>query len=103
MGRRFKYRERMMIENSMFYMNFEASSEQQEACIEKIKEAGSDDVNPIYLLKKPIIDKKADYDYKDAFVVLMPKHKMIFINLKSFRKILLRTWVIFLRNMILLG
>lgn len=80
MGRRFKYRERMMIENSMFYMNFEASSEQQEACIEKIKEAGSDDVNPIYLLKKPIIDKKADYDYKDAFVVLMPKHKMIFIN-----------------------
>lgn len=76
----FKYRERMMIENSMFYMNFEASSEQQESCIEKIKEAGSDDVNPIYLLKKPIIDKKADYDYKDAFVVLMPKHKMIFIN-----------------------
>ena len=45
MGRRFKYRERMMIENSMFYMNFEASSEQQEACIEKIKEAGSDDVD----------------------------------------------------------
>ena len=69
-----------MIENSMFYMNFEASSEQQEACIEKIKEAGSDDVNPIYLL-----------------ILVM---KMI---LKSFRKILLRTWVIFLRNMILLG
>ena len=80
MGRRFKYRERMMIENSMFYMNFEASSEQQEACIEKIKEAGSDEVNPIYLL-----------------ILVM---KMI---LKSFRKILLRTWVIFLRNMILLG
>lgn len=52
-----------MIENSMFYMNFEASSEQQEACIEKIKEAGSDDVNPIYLLKKPIIDKRQIYDY----------------------------------------
>ena len=69
-----------MIENSMFYMDFEISSEQQRECIEKIKEAGSDDVNPIYLLKKPIIDKKADYAYKDAFVVLMPKHKMIFIN-----------------------
>ena len=37
-------------------------------------------MNPIYLLKKPIIDKKADYDYQDAFVVLMPRHKMIFIN-----------------------
>ena len=38
-----------MIENSMFYMDFEISSEQQRECIEKIKEAGSDDVNPIYL------------------------------------------------------
>ena len=58
MGRRFKYRERMMIENSMFYMDFEISSEQQRECIEKIKEAGADDVNPIYLLKKPIMIKR---------------------------------------------
>ena len=50
----------------MFYMDFEISSEQQRECIEKIKEADN--------------DKKADYAYKDAFVVLMPKHKMIFIN-----------------------
>lgn len=28
-----------MIENSMFYMDFEISSEQQRECIEKIKEA----------------------------------------------------------------
>ena len=27
-----------MIENSMFYMDFEISSEQQRECIEKIKE-----------------------------------------------------------------
>ena len=47
-----------MIENSMFYMDFEISSEQQRECIEKMKEAGSDDVNPIYLLKKPIMIKR---------------------------------------------
>ena len=68
-----------MIENSMFYMDFEISSEQQRECIEKIKEAGSDDVNPIYLLKKPIMIKR-QIMLIDAFVVLMPKHKMIFIN-----------------------
>lgn len=70
-----------MIENSMFYMNFEVSSDSQKRCVEQIKRIGLDDImNPIYLLKKPIIDKKADYDYEDAFVVLMPRHKMIFIN-----------------------
>lgn len=70
-----------MIENSMFYMNFEVSSDSQKRCVEAIKRIGLEDImNPIYLLKKPIIDKKADYDYQDAFVVLMPKHKMIFIN-----------------------
>ena len=70
-----------MIENSMLYMNFEVSSDSQKRCVEEIKRIGLDDImNPIYLLKKPIIDKKADYDYQDAFVVLMPRHKMIFIN-----------------------
>ena len=70
-----------MIENSMFYMNFEVSSDSQKRCVEEIKRIGLDDImNPIYLLKKPIIDKKADYDYQDAFVVLMPRHKIIFIN-----------------------
>ena len=69
-----------MIENSMFYMNFEPSSENQKKCVEAIKKAKSDDMNPIYLLKKPIIDKKVDYAYQDAFMILMPRHKMIFVN-----------------------
>lgn len=69
-----------MIENSMFYMNFEASSDVQRECVEAIKKINLDDMSPIYLLKKPIIDKKADYTYQDAFVILMPKHKIIFIN-----------------------
>lgn len=69
-----------MIENSMFYMNFEASTESQKRCVDAIKEKGSNDMTPIYLLKKPIIDKKADYEYQDAFVILMPKHRMIFVN-----------------------
>lgn len=69
-----------MIENSMFYMNFEVSSDSQQSCVDIIRRMRLDDMNPIYLLKKPIIDKKADYDYQDAFVILMPSHKMIFIN-----------------------
>ena len=69
-----------MIDNSMFYMNFEASTDSQKQCVDTIKRTSSDDMTPIYLLKKPIIDKKADYEYQDSFVILMPKHKMIFVN-----------------------
>lgn len=48
-----------MIENSMFYMNFEVSSDSQKRCVEEIKRIGLDDImNPIYLLKKPIIDNR---------------------------------------------
>ena len=43
----------MMIENSMFYINFEVSSDSQKRCVEEIKRIGLDDImNPIYLLKK---------------------------------------------------
>lgn len=47
-----------MIENSMFYMNFEASSDNQKRCVEEIKRIGLDDImNPIYLLANAIIKR----------------------------------------------
>ena len=33
-----------MIENSMFYMNFEVSSDSQKRCVEEIKRIGLDDM-----------------------------------------------------------
>lgn len=66
-----------MIENSMFYMNFETSSDSQKRCVEAIRRMGLDDImNPIYLLKKPIIDKKADYDYQDACPSVSPLRRI---------------------------
>lgn len=69
-----------MMENSMFYVNFEASSSNQQTCMDAIRKIQFDDLNPVYLLKKPIIDKKVDYSYQNAFVILMSKHKIIFVN-----------------------
>lgn len=40
-----------MVDNSMFYMNFEASSDSQKRCVEEIKRIELDGMNPIYLLK----------------------------------------------------
>lgn len=47
-----------MIDSSMFYMNFEITSEAQRQCVNEIKNLNWDDINPIYVLRKPIIDKK---------------------------------------------
>lgn len=69
-----------MIDNSMLYINFENGSEFQNSFVDSVREIEFDDMNPIYLLKKPIIDKKVDYEYQDAIVLLMPKHKLLFIN-----------------------
>lgn len=69
-----------MIDNSMFYMNFETEDEMQVDFINSVKRIGFDGMSPLYLLKKPIIEKKADYDYQDGIVILMPKHKLIFVN-----------------------
>jgi len=68
------------MENSMFYKNFEATSTDQTACIKVIQEMEIDASCPIYLLKKPIADKKTDYSYRDAFLLLIPGYKMLFIN-----------------------
>lgn len=69
-----------MIDNSMFYMNFDDGDDIQKGFITKLKTIGFDNMNPMYLLKKPIIDKKADYKYKDAIVLLMPKHRILFFD-----------------------
>lgn len=69
-----------IMEKSMFYTNFEPSSNQQASCIKAIQEAKVYTLNPIYLLKKPISEKKIDYNYQDAFLFLIPGHKMAFID-----------------------
>lgn len=69
-----------MIDSSMFYMNFEITSEAQRQCVNEIKNLNWDDINPIYVLRKPIIDKKTDYEYDEAFAILVSKHKIVFVN-----------------------
>lgn len=69
-----------MIDSSMFYMNFEITSEAQRQCVNEIKNFNWDDINPIYVLRKPIIDKKTDYEYDEAFAILVSKHKIVFVN-----------------------
>lgn len=67
------------MDNSLFYINFEPNDEQREF-IDQVKAVTTDNINPIYVIKKPIIEKKTDYDYEKAFVILIPRHKIMFYD-----------------------
>lgn len=36
--------------------------------------------NPVYVLKTPLSDKKYVYGYEKAVVILVPKHKILFLD-----------------------
>lgn len=67
------------MDNSLFYMNFEPDDEQRDF-IDQVKEKTTDSINPIYIIKKPIIEKITNYEYENAFVILVPKHKIMFVD-----------------------
>lgn len=67
------------MDNSLFYINFEPDDEQR-AYIEQVKAVTTDNIDPFYVVRKPVIEKKNDYEYEGAFVILVPKHKMMFFD-----------------------
>ena len=68
-----------IMDNSLFYMNFEPS-EEQKSFIESIKETAIDNINPVYVIRKPITEKQTTYENESYFVVMMPKHKLMFFD-----------------------
>lgn len=35
---------------------------------------------PVYIINRPLTDRRYNYNIKNAFIILMPKHKLIFVN-----------------------
>ena len=65
--------------NSLFYTNIENKEgvEKIFTTLEKYAEKGT---NPVYIINKPLEEKNASYDYEQAIVVLIPKHKIMFFD-----------------------
>ena len=68
------------MDSSLFYLNFQPNDEDQKNFINMIKESTLDEVNPVYVIRRPIIEKKTEYEYENAFAVLVPKHKIMFFD-----------------------
>ena len=67
----------------LFYCNFEAKNDAEKRCLEMIKLNAEKNNAPIFVLKRPVIEKKSLYNYDDAFVLMTAEHKFIFINFNN--------------------
>lgn len=64
--------------NSLFYTNLE-NKEGIETLFKNLEDYSRNGINPVYIINKPL-EEKNGYGYEKAVVVLIPKHKIIFIN-----------------------
>lgn len=65
--------------NSLFYTNIE-NRDGIERIFEKLEEYAEKGINPVYIINKPLEEKNVSYGYEKGLVVLIPKHKIMFIN-----------------------
>jgi len=69
------------MDNSLFFCDF-SDSDDTNALVDNLKEYSAENSKQMYLLRAPLGEGEADnrYDYEKAAVLLVPKHKLCFIN-----------------------
>jgi len=65
--------------NSQFYTNIDEKSGIEKLFTE-LEEYAEKEINPVYIINKPLGEKKVVYGYEKGIVVLIPRHKIIFVN-----------------------
>lgn len=68
------------MDDNLFFCNIDKNSEISEF-IEEMKQYSTENSTPVYIIKKPLVAQvKMDYDYDEAVVILIPRHKIIIAN-----------------------
>ncbi len=65
--------------NGLFYTNIE-NTDGIDDMMKKLESYAEHGTNPVYIINRPLEEKNVSYNYEKAVVVLIPKHKIIFIN-----------------------
>ena len=68
--------------SSFFYLQAEKNQKNHEF-IDSISNYCEDNKTQAYLINHPLGDNKYSYEYKDAVVLLIPKHKIVFVNFSN--------------------
>lgn len=69
----------MTMRNEFFYTSVERNSQNSDF-IEMVNKFSEETNTQVYILDKPLGEKKYNYDYTESLVLLIPKYKIIFIN-----------------------
>ena len=70
-----------MSDKSLFYKGLETATEIDDFFDElKAYAEENESGNSVYILNRPLGDKKYSYEYEKAAVILIPGHKMLFID-----------------------
>ncbi|MDE6844590.1 MAG: endonuclease, partial [Lachnospiraceae bacterium] len=64
--------------NSLFYTNLE-NRDEIESLFESLERYAENGISPVYIIDRPL-EEKNSYNYEKAVVILIPKHKIIFVN-----------------------
>jgi superfamily I DNA and RNA helicase len=78
--------------NSSYFFLQADRKESHEDFFSTLKQYAENKKQQIYIIDKPLSDNKYSYEYKDAVVLLNPKHKILFINFDSSKKIDFNTY-----------
>jgi len=65
--------------SSFFYMSIE-EDDNNHAIVESARNYADENLEQVYIVNKPLGDNKYSYQFSSGFVLLVPKHKMLFIN-----------------------
>jgi len=68
--------------SSFFYLQTEKNA-QNHSLINSFESYSEEQRQQLYIIDSPLGDSKYQYDYKDAFVLLAPNHKISFINISD--------------------
>lgn len=70
-----------MSDKSLFYKGFETPTEIDDFFDELKEYAEANEAgNSVYILNRPLGDKKYSYEYEKAVLILIPKHKLLFLD-----------------------
>lgn len=70
-----------MEDKGLFYKGFDSETPIDDFILLLEKYAiSSDKGNPVYIVKNPLGNKKYEYDYDEAVVILIPNYKILFLN-----------------------
>ncbi|MGR0480945.1 MAG: hypothetical protein ACTFAL_05940 [Candidatus Electronema sp. V4] len=71
---------------SSFYFLKAEESDTKRPLLDGIKQYSDQNKQQVYIIDKPLGGNKYDYDFDDSLLVLMPNHKLIFINFSDSQK-----------------